>query len=83
MPDARPWGVVQDADDAGPRLIATVARLRGIELWVTPIGGPPCVAPVYQDGQSAIANITSDALITAVTSEPSARPSSRTASTVI
>src|SRR5512132_2025725 len=35
------------------------------------------------DHQSAVAKITSDALITAVSSEPSARPRSRTASTVI
>ncbi len=40
MPEARPWGVVQDADAAGPGLIATVARLRGVELWVTRVGGP-------------------------------------------
>lgn len=39
MPDARPWGVVQDADDAGPGLIATIARLRGIDLWIAPAGG--------------------------------------------
>jgi hypothetical protein len=38
MPDARPWGV-QDADAAGPGLIVTVARLRGIELWIAPAGG--------------------------------------------
>src|SRR5579875_4178108 len=47
------------------------------------MAGTPQPGPPYRAGQSPAAMITSDALITAVTSVPSARPSSRTASTVI
>lgn len=47
MPDGRPWGVVADAGAGGPGLIATVARLRGIDLCVAVPGG---LAPAAQLG---------------------------------
>jgi hypothetical protein len=34
MPEPRPWSVVEGAGGGGPGIIATVARLRGIELRI-------------------------------------------------